>query len=84
MKLRVVRSGGFAGLARTWEADIPDHEAKRWLPLMENDTGSGTSGAPVNDAFSYSVSLGELTAEVDESAITPAWRELIDAAKNQP
>ncbi|GAA1346485.1 protealysin inhibitor emfourin [Arthrobacter roseus] len=84
MKLSVVRSGGFAGLTRTWEAEIPACEAERWLILMKSDAGPERPVAAASDSFSYTVSLGGLTTELTEHAITPAWQELFDVAKNQP
>ncbi len=83
MKLCVIRSGGFAGMTRTWEVNLPDCEAERWLILMKSDAGSGESVDAASDSFSYTVSLGDLTAEVNEHAVTPAWQELFDVAKNQ-
>ena len=37
MRLVVVRSGGFAGIQRTWSTQVSSEEAReRWLPLLSD------------------------------------------------
>lgn len=47
MKIEITRSGGFAGLTRTWTLEVSRTEAEqRWLPLAAAEAGSTESGAP--------------------------------------
>ncbi len=82
MRLIVVRDGGVTGMTRTWEADIPERQAEKWLPLLK--TGADRTDPAAPDSFFYTISLGNLTAELCESALTPTWQELIDLARNRP
>lgn len=58
MRIEITRSGGFAGLTRTWSIEVSRTEAEeRWLPLAEAEAGAagpegGTraGGPPAGDA----------------------------------
>ncbi|RFA19261.1 protealysin inhibitor emfourin [Subtercola boreus] len=87
----VVRSGGFAGLKRTWEATTDDPSAAEgWLGLADalpwgqaptRDTQSA-------DRFVYRIVIvvrAEIRHEatLPESALTGGWRDLVDRVQKQ-
>ena len=80
----VVRSGGFAGLSRTWAASGPVDE---WLPLVE---ACPWPSAPVDtqsrDRFVYLITVTarrrKRTATVPEVALTGPWKELVDRVRS--
>jgi hypothetical protein len=83
MKITVQRSGGVAGMKRTWTVrPEPPEDTDRWQPLIEacpwdDVTGtSGTSGQP--DRFMYSIKAGQHRATLPEQALTGPWRVLVD------
>ncbi|MFJ6000777.1 hypothetical protein [Arthrobacter sp. NPDC092385] len=63
MKIEITRSGGFAGLTRTWTLEVSRTEAEqRWLPLAEAEAGSTGSGAPPGVASPGGVSSGGVSS----------------------
>lgn len=88
MKITVERSGGFAGMTRTWTVlPAPPDDMDRWQPLIEAcpwDTvpASGRtapSGQP--DRFTYSIRAGVHRAVLPEQALTGPWLDLVEHAK---
>lgn len=88
MKITVERSGGVAGMKRTWtvQAVSPD-DKDRWQPLVEAcpwDTVPAASrsispGQP--DRFTYSIRAGQRRVTLPEQALTGPWRDLVENAK---
>lgn len=95
MKITVQRSGGLAGIKRTWSVlATPPEDKELWQPLVEAcpwdeapTTGrTAASGAP--DRFLYNIRAGQRRATLPEQAVTGPWRELVDhtraAAESTP
>ncbi|MCC9144654.1 MULTISPECIES: protealysin inhibitor emfourin [unclassified Arthrobacter] len=79
MKLVVVRSGGFAGMQRTWSTQVSSEEAQeRWLPLL-NDPPEVPDSEP--DRFTYEISVGPAAVTIPERQVKGRWRELVDRAR---
>ena len=91
--VRVVRSGGFAGLRRTWAVDVDAADAGPWIALVEacpwDHCGSASASSASNprgaDRFSYRLSArvrgAERQADLAESDAVGPWRTLIDAVR---
>ena len=91
--VRVVRSGGFAGLRRTWAVDVDAADAGPWIALVEacpwDDCGSASASSAPNprgaDRFSYRLSArvrgAERQADLADSDAVGPWRTLIDAVR---
>lgn len=82
MKIVVSRSGGFAGMTRTWTVEVSPAEAEeRWLPLIEG-AGSSDSPGPQRDRYVYRIRVGYREVTFPESAVTGPWKELIERAEH--
>jgi hypothetical protein len=87
----VVRSGGFAGLKRTWEATADDQPtAQAWLGLTDSLPWGRVAShdARSADRFVYRIVIlvhSEVRHEatLPESELTGAWRELVDRVQQQ-
>ncbi|CAH0281388.1 MULTISPECIES: protealysin inhibitor emfourin [unclassified Arthrobacter] len=87
MKITVQRSGGVAGMKRTWTVrPEPPEDTDRWQPLIEacpwDDVAgiSGTTGQP--DRFMYSIRADQHRAVLPERALTGPWRDLVECARS--
>ncbi|MGY2745802.1 protealysin inhibitor emfourin [Arthrobacter sp. UYCu723] len=88
MKITVQRSGGIAGMKRTWSVlATPPDDKDFWQPLVEAcpwDEAPKTAGAAAGaqpDRFLYSIRAGQRQATLPEQAVTGPWRELVDHAR---
>ncbi|MCR2801641.1 hypothetical protein QNO21_03350 [Microbacterium sp. zg-Y818] len=89
LSVTVVRTGGIAGLRRTWRAAPAGDDAERWLELIDrcpwNDGSHDPSGA---DRFCWRVSAEtgreHHEAELPDADVTGPWRTLIDAVRAWP
>ncbi len=86
MKITVQRSGGVAGMKRTWTVrPEPPEDTDRWQPLIEacpwDDVAgiSGTTGQP--DRFMYSIRADQRRAVLPERELTGPWRDLVECAR---
>lgn len=83
MRIAVSRTGGVAGIARTWtvhsedEPEVAD-ELCRLVDACPWDELSEAAREPGADRFVYRVDAGELTATVGEPQVQGPWRSLID------
>ncbi|WP_068276332.1 protealysin inhibitor emfourin [Aldersonia kunmingensis] len=83
MRVAVSRTGGVAGITRTWSVQLDDQpevadEVCRLVdacPWAEASRAGLEAGA---DRFVYRVDAGELTATVGEPQVKGPWRSLID------
>ncbi|MFJ3584965.1 protealysin inhibitor emfourin [Streptomyces sp. NPDC090127] len=79
MRIRVRRTGGFAGIERTAEVDtsaVPD--AGEWHTLAGMVLEEGESGGRgVPDGFSYEITIGDATVRCADPRLTDAQRALI-------
>ena len=81
-RIEVSRSGGFAGLTRTWSVEVSSTEAEeRWLPLLEGADNSGVEDAE-RDRYVYHIAIGYREVTVAESAVEGPWKELVEWVKN--
>ncbi|MCC3281489.1 protealysin inhibitor emfourin [Arthrobacter caoxuetaonis] len=79
MRLVVVRTGGLAGMRRTWSSEVSSEEAEeRWLPLLQDPPESREDG---NDRFTYEISVGKQAVTIPEQSLQGSWRELVDRAR---
>lgn len=88
MKIVVERSGGFAGVTRTWTARAEStDERARWEPLVEAcpwdavPAGSARDPAAQPDRFVYRIRAGSHRATLPERELTGPWRDLVDLAQ---
>jgi hypothetical protein len=88
MKITVQRSGGVAGMKRTWSvlATPPDDE-ELWQPLVEAcpwDEAPKSARAAAGsqpDRFLYNIRAGQRRAVLSEQAVTGPWRDLVETTK---
>jgi hypothetical protein len=85
MKITVQRSGGIAGMKRTWSVlATPPEDKDLWQPLVEacpwdeapKTAREATGSQP--DRFLYNIRAGQRRATLPEQAVTGPWRELVD------
>jgi len=85
MKITVQRSGGVAGMKRTWTiSPEPPEDTDRWQPLIEAcpwDAVAGLSGTGQTDRFMYSIRADQRRAVLPEHELTGPWRELVECAR---
>lgn len=86
--VRVVRTGGFAGLRKEWTAEPAPDEASAWIPLIEDCPWDDVGSAPATgaDRFVWRISARcdpepERSAQLGDGDVTGAWRTLVDAVR---
>ena len=80
MRIRVRRTGGFAGIERRAEVDTSGRpDAHEWQPLAERALAAGRDAppAPVPDGFSYEITVDDRTVYAADPRLTEEQRELI-------
>jgi hypothetical protein len=80
MRIRVRRTGGFAGIERRAEVDTSARpDAEEWRPLAERALASGHPSPPpgVPDGFSYEITVDGRTVYAADPRLTEEQRELI-------
>ena len=81
MRLVVVRSGGIAGMRRTWSSEVSSKEAEeRWLPLLQDPPSTDAHGS-MPDRFTYEISVGKAAVTIPEESLQGRWQELVDRAR---
>lgn len=84
MKVSVTRSGGMAGLSRTW-AVVTDEQPDRedWEELVRRlPWNERFSTPPQPDRFVYEIRISRRRVTLPEQSITGPWRELVDRVKS--
>lgn len=83
MKISVTRSGGIAGMTRTWTATAQNpEEEQRWRELIDRlPWESDSAPATEPDRFVYRVRWAHREAVVPEQRFTGAWQELLDEVR---
>jgi hypothetical protein len=86
MKITVERSGGIAGMRRSWTVQPAPDDKDRWQPLVEacpwdavREAGRDLPDGPP-DRFTYSIRAGKRRATLPERKLTGPWRDLVDSA----
>jgi hypothetical protein len=84
MEVSVTRSGGIAGLRRTWVVSVdqqPDSEA--WAELLGRiPWDSRPRSAPQPDRYTYEIRYSRRHVTLPEQQVTGAWRELVDRVRH--
>ncbi len=89
MKIEISRSGGFAGMTRTWSLEVSPAEAEeRWLPLADQAAGNAAAERPLReqaerDRYVYHIVIGYQEVTLPESRLDEPWKELIDRARRE-
>ncbi|MFF9766097.1 protealysin inhibitor emfourin [Streptomyces sp. NPDC014636] len=80
MRIRVRRTGGFAGIERRAEVDTSGRpDAREWRTLAERvlASGHGTPPAGVPDGFGYEITVDDRTVYTADPRLTEEERELV-------
>ena len=84
MKVIVIRTGGMAGLRRTWEVavdDQPDRES--WAELLTRLPWEHRPKVPAQpDRYVYEIRCSRHRVVLPEQQVTGPWRELVDRVRN--
>ena len=83
MKITVVRSGGFAGLTRSWVIII-DQRDEAWTGLLDDlPWRQVTPSAPQPDRYVYRIRVSRRQVVLPEQQVSGAWRTLVDRVVTQ-
>ncbi|MER8043076.1 protealysin inhibitor emfourin [Streptomyces sp. NPDC094032] len=80
MKIRVVRTGGFAGIEKSAELETdgrPEHERLRTLAREALAAPPQPESRGVPDGFGYEITIDGKTVKWADPDLTPDQRELI-------
>ncbi|MFI1719645.1 protealysin inhibitor emfourin [Streptomyces sp. NPDC020489] len=80
MRIRVSRTGGFAGIERHAEVDtVGRSDAHEWHALAEQAlaAGRGTPPLGVPDGFAYEITVDDRTVYAADPSLTEEQRSLI-------
>ncbi|MEU2059223.1 protealysin inhibitor emfourin [Streptomyces sp. NPDC013455] len=80
MRIRVRRTGGFAGIERRAEVDTSGRpDAEEWQALAERvlASGPGTPPAGVPDGFGYEITVDGRTVYAADPRLTEDQRQLV-------
>ncbi len=88
--VRVVRTGGFAGITREWTAEPPPDDVPKWRGLIHGcpwDAAASPSRSSGADRFDWRISAREadapaLRAELSDTELTGPWRDLVDEVRS--
>lgn len=85
MKITVTRSGGFAGLSRTWSIVVDDQpDSEDWVRLIDSlPWGVEAKSAPQPDRFSYRIQCSHRRVTLSEHNVEGPWRELVDRIQDR-
>lgn len=86
--VRVVRTGGLAGLRREWTAEPDPDETPRWIGLVDECPWDAASSVPPRgaDMFRWRISARcagapPRSAELDDAQLRGPWRDLVDEVR---
>ncbi|MCM2578936.1 protealysin inhibitor emfourin [Streptomyces meridianus] len=80
MRIRIHRTGGFAGIERRAELDTAGRpDATDWHELADRAFAAGRQAPPagVPDGFAYRITVDDRTVHCADPELTGAQRELI-------
>ncbi|MFB6840706.1 protealysin inhibitor emfourin [Streptomyces sp. NPDC056361] len=75
MRIRVRRTGGFAGIERSAEVVAPDPELESLAATVLADGDGDVRGVP--DGFSYEITVDGVTVRCCDPRLTDAQRALV-------
>ncbi|MFI9290481.1 protealysin inhibitor emfourin [Streptomyces gardneri] len=75
MRIRVRRTGGFAGIERSAEVEVSDPEWESLAATVLADGDGDTRGVP--DGFSYEITVDGRTVRCCDPHLTEAQRTLV-------
>jgi hypothetical protein len=82
VEIAVSRTGGMAGMTRTWSVRVDD-AASEWGEHVDacpwDEPAVPTPGA---DRFVYLVRAGDREARLGEAAVDGPWRRLVDRVRD--
>jgi hypothetical protein len=84
VEIAVSRTGGIAGMTRTWSVRVDDgaDEQAAWCALVDDcpwdEQAPPTPGA---DRFTYVVRADDREARLGEAAVEGPWRRLVDRVR---
>ena len=79
----VVRSGGFAGLTRTWQVQVDDQpDRERWVELLRELDWDEHPHSPRPDRFVYRIQVSRRRIILPEPQVTGPWRELVERVQH--
>ena len=84
--VRVVRTGGIAGVRRQWQVRPVGRDADRWMVLIDRcPWRAAPDRTPAPDRFVWDICVrmpeGERRRSLGERQLTGPWRELVDAVR---
>lgn len=86
--VRVIRTGGLAGLRREWLAEPPEPDVAQWIALIQScPWGAAASAAAPDgaDRFVWSIRAqcgpDELAAQLADHEVNGPWRDLVDVVR---
>ncbi len=83
MKITVKRSGGFAGLTRTWQVRVEEQpDRDEWVQLVEALPWHPRPPAvPQPDRFIYLIRVSHRRIVLPERELDGPWRELVQRVR---
>jgi 16S rRNA U516 pseudouridylate synthase RsuA-like enzyme len=83
MKITVIRSGGFAGLRRTWTMRVEDQQDREsWRKLVDGLPWNDRRPAPPQpDRYVYLIRVSRRRITLQEQQVDGPWRELVERVK---
>ena len=83
MKISVSRSGGLAGLTRTWSVVVDEQpDRDEWMSLVSSlPWGSRPREHPQPDRYVYVIRASRRRITLPEQRVEGPWRELVDRVR---
>ncbi|WP_030317456.1 protealysin inhibitor emfourin [Streptomyces flavochromogenes] len=75
MRIRVRRTGGFAGIERSAEVEVSDREWESLATAVLDEGESDVRGVP--DGFSYEITIDGVTVRCCDPRLSEAQRALV-------
>lgn len=85
MKISVTRTGGIAGLSRTWTITVDDQPDKDdWMSLIANLPWNDRQRAtPQPDRYVYLIRCSRRRIALPEQRLQGPWRELVERVRDR-
>jgi len=85
MKISVTRSGGIAGLSRTWTITVDDQpDRDDWMSLVATlPWNDRPRSAPQPDRYVYLIRCSRRRISLPEQRLDGPWRELVERVRER-